>query len=88
MRGPLPREGKRPAALNVESADSSDTSPDVGLEEALNSMQWRWPVPGQQANISSGLEPDVDGELATDPDASDGFEHGPVEHRRWGRPSE
>jgi len=88
MRGPLRREGKPPAALDVEPADYSDTSPDVGLEEAFDSTQWRWPVPAEQAYVFSRLEADVDGELATEPDACEGIEHGPVQHRRWGRPSE
>jgi hypothetical protein len=33
------REGNRPAALDVEPADCPDTSPDVGMEEALDAGQ-------------------------------------------------
>jgi hypothetical protein len=47
----------------------------VGLEEALDRKQGRWPVPAKQADIFAFLEPDVDAELATNPDAYEGFEH-------------
>jgi hypothetical protein len=34
-----PGGGQAPTALDVEPADCSDTSPDVGLEKALDSKQ-------------------------------------------------